>query len=261
NVAGMAGLLVEAAGGVAVKDRPAKGGVHLGMAVRANGHVPAGHDELKLVAARRAEDGDVLLRAPGLAVGVVLELLQELGVPFRVDDVPENIVNDGLLLFGVEIAADLVGRNVPVVRHVRPQQAALGVLVVPVKADFSFLIVRQLVEEDFYRGFGRAAPGGGGLDPRRCEKRQTAGRGCCRHAHGLEKSSAIEADFTFAIRTRALLCCHSRLLVKTPGYRAAATVQAITAGEGMPARKLKQPQWGRSSSRYQSGESEFSNSL
>ena len=78
DVAGVAGLLVEAAGGVAVEDRAAEGDVLLGVAVGAQRHVPAGHDELELVVARLAEDGDALVGAPLLAAGVVLELLEEL---------------------------------------------------------------------------------------------------------------------------------------------------------------------------------------
>src|SRR5205814_1631941 len=120
DVAGMSGLFVGATGGVAVEDRTAEGDVGFRVAVRTDGHVPAGHYELKFPAAGRAEDRDTLSLAPRLAAGVVLELFEKARIPLRVDDAPENIMHDDLLFFGKEVAADMRLGDLPVVGHVRP---------------------------------------------------------------------------------------------------------------------------------------------
>ena len=93
---------VEAVGRVAVEDRAAERDVVGRVAVAADRHVPAGHHELELVAARLAEDGDAVVRA--VAAGVVVQLLVDSLVPFGVDDALEDAANDVLLIFGVEIA-------------------------------------------------------------------------------------------------------------------------------------------------------------
>jgi hypothetical protein len=78
--------------------------------------VPAGHHERELVAAGFAEDGQALIGAPRLAAGVVPQLLEEASVPFRIDDAPEDVVNDGLLFFRVKVAANVRFGDLPVVR-------------------------------------------------------------------------------------------------------------------------------------------------
>jgi hypothetical protein len=77
--------------------------------------VPAGHDELEVLAPRPAEQGDALGRAPGLTVGVIAKLADEARVPVGVDDAPENIVDDALLLLREVVAVDVVRRDLPVV--------------------------------------------------------------------------------------------------------------------------------------------------
>ena len=89
DVARVVGLFVEAAGGVAVEDRPAEGHVLGRVAVAAERHVPAGHHELELAVARLAEDGDALLLA--VAAGVVLQLLVDPLVPVGLDDALEDL--------------------------------------------------------------------------------------------------------------------------------------------------------------------------
>ena len=86
DIAGVADLFAGAAGGMAVEDRAAESDAVLRVAVGAQRHVPAGHDELELVlVAGLAEEGDALLGPPFLASGVVAELLEEAGVPVRID--------------------------------------------------------------------------------------------------------------------------------------------------------------------------------
>ena len=125
DVAGMVDLLVEAARGVAVEDRAAQGHVRLAVAVGADGHVPAGHDELELAAARLAEDGAAQAGAPRLAAVIVLELLEELLVPVGIEDALEDVENERLLVLGVETAGDRRFGDGPEVGDVRAQQAAL----------------------------------------------------------------------------------------------------------------------------------------
>src|SRR5438132_1961638 len=141
NIAGVPGLLRKAAGRMPIEDGAAKSDVCLRVAVGADRHVPAGHDEREFFASWRAKDGDALVHAPRLAAGIVLQLFEEAGVPLRVDDAAEYIVNDYLLLFGVEIAPNVRFGDLPVVGDVSAEQPALGVVVVSVKADdFSVLI-------------------------------------------------------------------------------------------------------------------------
>src|SRR5262249_10833605 len=105
-----------AAGLVPVEDRPAEGNVRLSIAIGPQGHVPAGQHKLELLAAGLAEDGNALVRAPLLAAGIILELPEEAGVPFGVDDPLPDVVDDDLLLPGVELAAaaaDRMGRDLP----------------------------------------------------------------------------------------------------------------------------------------------------
>ena len=136
DVAGMMHFLVEAAGGVAVEDRAAEGDVRSGVAVGPQRHVPAGQYELELVAAGLAEDGDALLGAPLLAAGVVLELLDEAGVPVGIDDALEDVVDDRLLFLGVEIAADVrLGVICQLLETWVRSKPRLGSLVIPVEAD------------------------------------------------------------------------------------------------------------------------------
>ena len=56
-----------------------------------------------LLAARLAEDGDAVLLA--IAAGVVVELLVDPLVPLGVDDALEDLADDRLLVFGVEVAS------------------------------------------------------------------------------------------------------------------------------------------------------------
>src|SRR5439155_5288029 len=72
DVAGVVNFFIEAAGSMAVENRAAEGDAFGAVAVGTQRHVPAGHDELELVAAGFAEDGDALVFAPLLAARVVL---------------------------------------------------------------------------------------------------------------------------------------------------------------------------------------------
>ena len=102
NVAGVRRAFVEAIGGVAVEDRAAEGDVVGGVAVAADRHVPAGHHEFELLAAGMAENGDAVVRA--VAFGVIGQLLVDPLMPFGVDDALEDVADDVLLIFVVEIA-------------------------------------------------------------------------------------------------------------------------------------------------------------
>src|SRR5438093_8105911 len=95
-------LYVEADDCVSVENWAAECHVRFRIAVGADGHVPPGHHELELIAARLAEDGDTLIDTPFFALRVVLELLEELAVPVRIDDSLEDVVDDRLLFLGVK---------------------------------------------------------------------------------------------------------------------------------------------------------------
>ncbi len=135
----------------------------------------------KLLAARLAEDGDALLRTPFLAAGVVLELLEDAGVPVRVDDALEDVVDDLLLLLGVEVAADVRPGDLPVVgrRESAAGRAFLGVLflldVIPVEADGLLLLVGQGLIESLDGRLGGASGTGSGFAARHGEEGQAGG--------------------------------------------------------------------------------------
>src|SRR5688500_3886557 len=114
-----------------MEDRPAERDVRCAVAVGPDGHVPAGHDELELVAARLAEDGATQPAAPRLDVVIVLELLDEALVPVGVENTLEDVEQDRSLLVRVEIAGEERFRDGPEVRHMAAKQAAFRVLVIP----------------------------------------------------------------------------------------------------------------------------------
>ncbi len=203
----MARLLVAAAGRVTVENRPAESDVRFGMSIGTEGHVPPRHDELELIAARLAENGDVLLFSPRLAARVVFELLEETGIPFRVNDAAENIVDNGLLLPRVKIAADGRLGDVPIVGHACSQQAARGLDEIPIEAHNLLLLVGQGVVERLDGGFGGTALAGRGGGFGRGEQRQTGrGNGGGRHAHAADKITTIHIRLArFAVRTHFLL--------------------------------------------------------
>ena len=102
--------------GVPVEDRPAERHPGLGVAVRPDGLVPAGHHELELVRPRLPEEGDALGGAERLAAGVVLQLLHEPLVPVRVHQPLEDVAHDAPLLLREELAVQGVLGDLPVVR-------------------------------------------------------------------------------------------------------------------------------------------------
>ena len=128
NIVRVARLFVEAAGSVAVDDRAAKGHVLGRMAVATQRDVPAGEDELELLAARRAEDRHALLAK---TVFVVLQLPIQPCDPVGLNQADEDLADQPLLVGRVEIAVDHRLGDVPVGRDPRPQQAERLGLVVP----------------------------------------------------------------------------------------------------------------------------------
>ena len=184
---GCVGLFVEALGRVAVEDRAAERDVIGAVAVAANRHVPAGHHELELVAARRAENGDAVVRA--VAARVVAQLLVDPLVPLGADDALENAADDRPLIVGVEIALDHLLGDFPVVRDPRPQQAARRVLVVPRKANCLALLRRKRIVQHLHQRLGRLRPdctgcdrsGRFGLRPNAARRQHTADRTRCQH--------------------------------------------------------------------------------
>ena len=81
---------------MAVEDRPAEGRPLDAVAVGPEGVVPAGEDPLeRLVGARLAEDGDVVVLEPA---GVVLHLLLEPLVALLAAEALEDLLAEGLLL-------------------------------------------------------------------------------------------------------------------------------------------------------------------
>ena len=121
------------------EERPAERDVR-GLLPSARQVVPAGENKLKLIGPRLAEDGRAQPAAPGLAVVIVLELLDEPFVPVRIEDALEDVEQDRPLILRVEIGRDERLRDRPEVRHVRPQQSTLGMLVIPIKADGLLLV-------------------------------------------------------------------------------------------------------------------------
>src|SRR5262245_11703638 len=95
-------LFVESLGGVPVEDWATERDVVGRIAVAADGHVSAGHHEFELVAVRRAEDGDAVVRA--VAARVVAELLIDPLVPLGADNSLEDAADDGPLVVRIEIA-------------------------------------------------------------------------------------------------------------------------------------------------------------
>ena len=124
------------------------------VAVAADRHVPAGHHELELLAARLAEDGDAVLLA--IAAGVIGELLVDPLVPLGADDPLEDLADDRLLVLGVKVGVvDVVLGDVPVGGDARPQQAALGVHVIPRETNLLTLAGRERLEQHLHERFGR----------------------------------------------------------------------------------------------------------
>ena len=115
HVARVVGFFVETLGRVAVENRPAKSDVLGGVAVAANRHVPTGEDELKIVAAGLAKNGDAVLLAE--SARVVGELLIDLGVPFGVVEILENRADKGTLIAGEKLVVYVVVGDVPVIGH------------------------------------------------------------------------------------------------------------------------------------------------
>src|SRR4051794_4747356 len=97
HVARMVGFFVEAVRGMAVEDRAAEGHVFSTIAIASDGEMAARHYHLEFARAGSPEEGDVLLGAPRLAAGVILELLFKLADPLRVEQRLEGIVRKGLL--------------------------------------------------------------------------------------------------------------------------------------------------------------------
>ena len=148
----MARLLVEPAGRVAIDDRTAEGDVLGGVTVAAHGNVPPAEHEFEPGAARRAEDRHALLAE---ALFVVFHLPIEPRDPIRLDQPQEDFANQPLLVGRIEFALDHRLGDVPVGRDPRPQQAPLGVAVVPGEADLLPLRRRERVVEQFDQRLGR----------------------------------------------------------------------------------------------------------
>ena len=88
DVVGVARLFVEAAGGVSINDRTAKGDVLRRIAVASQSDVPARQNELELLASRRAEYRHALLAE---AVFIVLQLLVDPRDPVGLDQAEDEI--------------------------------------------------------------------------------------------------------------------------------------------------------------------------
>ena len=95
--------------------------------------MPAGEQKLEAARAGFADQGDRL--AVSEAPGVVLQLLVEAGMPFRGDELLENVANEPLLLTGEKAARHVGLGGVPVVGDPRAEQAEFRVDVIPAKAD------------------------------------------------------------------------------------------------------------------------------
>ena len=111
--------LVKTIGGVAVEDGAAESDVLRRVAVAANGHVPAGHHELKLLASRLAKDGDAVLIAE--PAGVVAQLPIDPLVPLGLVEPFKNRADDGLLVGSIEVVIDVILGDVPVGAHAGAQ--------------------------------------------------------------------------------------------------------------------------------------------
>ncbi len=146
-------LFVEALGRMAVEDRAAERHVISRVAIAANRHVPARHDEFKLVGTRVSEDGDTVVRS--VAARIVAKLLVDPRVPLGADDAFEDAANNGPLIVGVEIAFNEFVGDIPVVRHARPQQAPLRILIIPGEANRLALLGRQRIVQRLHQRLGR----------------------------------------------------------------------------------------------------------
>jgi hypothetical protein len=142
HVAGVMHFFVESAGRVPVEDRTTQRHVRLAVAVGPHRHVPAGHYHHEILA-RRAKQRDRLFGAPRLAARIVLELLEQLRIPIRIEQRFVHGMRQRLLLLREKLALDVRLGDLPVVRDVRAQEAALRMHVVPIEADFFALIFGQ----------------------------------------------------------------------------------------------------------------------
>ena len=95
-------LFVETFGSVTVKDRSAEGNVFAAIAIAANGEMPAGHHELKLARARRAEQCDRLALA--ISVRVVLQRAAP-GNRYAIATIVQYVI----VLVGIIVALGLIG--------------------------------------------------------------------------------------------------------------------------------------------------------
>ena len=158
----MIGRFVEAGGRVAVEHRAAESHVIDAVAIDAHRHVPAGHHHFELAFIGIAEHGDALRFAVALAI--VFQLPIDLRNPIGLEQPFVDRADHVLLIFGVKIAGDHFVGDVPVVAHVRAQQAALRVDMIPIECH-GFLLFRlqrivKLLDQRFGSGLCRAGAGG-----------------------------------------------------------------------------------------------------
>jgi hypothetical protein len=103
---------------VAIEDRPAKGDVIGRVAIAANGHVTAGHHELKIAIAGRTKNRQALVLAK--TTSVVLQLFVNLGLPLGLDQSFKDLADHLPLILGIEVGVDALFGDVPVVGNMRP---------------------------------------------------------------------------------------------------------------------------------------------
>ena len=145
---------------MAVEDRPAEGDMFSGVAVASQRHVPAGEQKLKLAGAGLADQRDRL--AVPESARVVLELLVEPGMPFRGDQLLEDVANQPLLLAGEKTARHVGFGGIPVVCHPRAEQAEFRVHMIPGKTDLFPLLRRERGVQQAGERLGRFLRDGGG---------------------------------------------------------------------------------------------------
>src|SRR5262245_24280188 len=112
DVAGMGRLLIRVLSFMGVENRPAEGDVFSAVAVAPQSHVPAGEDELKLVAPRLAKNCQRLVLAE--AADIPFELLAPALVPGGVGHPLENLADQMLLVRRVISALDGGRSNLPI---------------------------------------------------------------------------------------------------------------------------------------------------
>ena len=114
------------------------------VAVAAQRHMPTGQHKLEFVATGLAKDGQrLVLTEPA---DVVLELPVEAFVPRRTGHALKDLADQILLIGRVKAALDRGLRDLPVVLHARPQQAAGLIEMVPVEAHLALLLIVERIE-------------------------------------------------------------------------------------------------------------------